>query len=172
MVRSAHSRAIAISTRLAPAGWSIGRSRTRRRTRPVAPRAAVWPIASVRPIASRSAIGPVPGSRGPLTILSIPFAPHDDASTLDHRAVHPRDHSGRVGLGHFYECVTLLQIDLSEAISWNAALSGDDAHEISDLHAIARANCHEETRHPGPTSPRARSISGLRPRRRRLVRLD
>src|SRR5712691_2930071 len=144
MVRSAHSRPIAISTRWAPAGWSVG-ARPARRTRAVAPCTAVWPIASISSIAPRSAVGPVPGSGGPLPILSISFASDDYAPSLDHRAIHPRDHSSRVGLGHFDEGVTLLQIDLSDAISWNSAFSSDDAHQISNLHAVARANRHEET---------------------------
>jgi len=171
MVRSAHSRAIAISTRWTPAGWSIGRARATRSTRPLASRTTVRPIASVWPIASRSAVGSIPGSRGSLAILSIALAPHDHSPSLDHRAIHSRDHSGRVGLGHFDERVTLLQIDLSDAIAGNSALSGDDAHEISDLDAVARANRHEETRHPRGSSSRARTIDRLWPSGRRLIRL-
>src|SRR5258706_16027406 len=169
MVRSAHSRPIAISTRWAPAGWSVGGSRPARRTRALTSCTAVWPIASTWSIAPRSALGPVPGSGGPLAILSISFASDYYAPSLDHRAIHPRDHSGRVGLGHFDEGVTLLQIDLSDAISRNSAFSSDDAHQISDLHAVARANGHEEARHPGRPSSRARPIRGLRPRGRRLI---
>jgi hypothetical protein len=171
MVRLAHSRAIAISTRWTPAGWSIGRSRTTRSTRPLASRTTVWPIASVWPLAPCSAVGSIPGPRGPLPILSVALAPHDYAPSLDHRAIHTRDHSGRVGLGHFDERVTLLQIDLSDAISGNSALAGDDAHEISDLDAVARANRHEETRHPRGCTSRARTISRLWPSGRRLIRL-
>src|ERR1700674_365472 len=119
MVRLAHSRAIAISTRWTPAGWSVRRSRATRATRPLASRATIWPIASVWPIASRSAVGSIPGSGGPLAIFSIALAPHDHSPPLDHGAIHTRDHSGRVGLGHFDERVTLLQIDLSNAVSGN-----------------------------------------------------
>src|SRR6266446_4422991 len=71
MVRSAHSRAIAISTRWTPAGWPVGRSRATSWTRPVASCTAVWPIASIWSIAPRSAVGPVPGSSGPLAILHV-----------------------------------------------------------------------------------------------------
>jgi hypothetical protein len=169
MVRLAHSRAIAISTRWTPAGWSVGRSRTTRSTRPLASRTTVWPIASLWPIASRSAVGSIPGPRSSLPILSIALAPHDYAPSLDHGAIHTRDHSGRVGLGHFDERVTLLQIDLSNAVSGNSALPGDDAHEISDLHSVARPNRHEETRHSSGTSSRSRTISRLWPSGSRLI---
>ena len=72
--------------------------------------------------------------------------------------------------------MALLQIDLSDTLSGNPALSGDDAHEISDLHAVARADRHEETRHTASTgtgtSPgsRALAISRPRPSGRCLVR--
>jgi hypothetical protein len=71
--------------------------------------------------------------------------------------------------------VALLQIDLSDAISWNPALSSDDAHEISHLHPVARPDRHEESDHPAgggaATSARALAFSRSWFGGRRLVRI-
>ena len=174
MARSAHSRAIAVSTRWAPApaGWSVGRSWATRRTRPISasPRASIRSIAArtssigraasrasvrsiaprttVRTLASRaSSIRPILRCAGALSILPIPFAANDYPPAFDHLAVHPGNHGGRVSFRHFDERMALLQIDLSDAVSGNSAFAGDDPHDISGLHPVARADRHEEASH-------------------------
>jgi hypothetical protein len=174
MARSAHSRAIAVSTRWAPApaGGSVGRSGATRRTRPIsagpgasirsitagtasigraASRASVGSVAprtAVRTLAARAApIGPILRRAGALSILAIPFAANDYAPAFDHLAVHPGNHGGRVGLCHFDERVALLQVDLSDAISGNSAFAGDDPHDVSGFHPVAGADRHEEPSH-------------------------
>jgi hypothetical protein len=71
--------------------------------------------------------------------------------------------------------VALLQVDFSDAISGNPTLSGNNPHEISDLHSVPRADCHEELGHSrGGTSSAARPLTIGRPRLRRrgLIRFD
>jgi hypothetical protein len=56
--------------------------------------------------------------------------------------------------------VALLQIDLSDLISGNSAFSGNHAHEIADLHSVARADRHEEAGHScRRTSAGSRSLA-------------
>jgi hypothetical protein len=43
--------------------------------------------------------------------------------------------------------VALAEVDLPDVITRNTALTGDHAHQVSGLHAISRADCHEEPRH-------------------------
>jgi hypothetical protein len=103
---------------------------------------------------------PLLRSTGSLAFLAIPFTANDNAPSLDHRAVDARDHAGRVGFSDFDEGVALLQIDLSDFISGNSAFSGDHAHEIADLYSVARADRHEQARHPSRrTSAGSRSLA-------------
>jgi hypothetical protein len=43
--------------------------------------------------------------------------------------------------------VTLAEVDLSDVIARNPAFTGDHAHQISCLHAIASPDRHEEPGH-------------------------
>jgi hypothetical protein len=141
-----------------------------------APVGSVAPRTTVRTIASRaSSIGPIFRCSGPLSILAIPFTAHDHSPALDHLAVHARDNTGGISFRDFDESVALLQVDLSDAISGNSAFAGDDPHDISDLHAVAGADRHEEARHSRRrTSAGSRSLafSGARFCRRVWIRLD
>jgi hypothetical protein len=44
--------------------------------------------------------------------------------------------------------MALAQIDLANVIACNSAFARDRAHEIADLHTVARSDGHEKTRHP------------------------
>jgi hypothetical protein len=61
--------------------------------------------------------------------------------------------------------VALLQVDFSDAISGNSAFAGDDPHDVSGLHAVARPDGHEEARHSSRrTSAGSRPLAFSRPR--------
>ena len=123
-------------------------------------------VVNGRTIASR------PG--GPFPLLLIALGSNDNASTPDHRPVHLCDDASRVGLGDFDERVALAEVDLSDVITRNAAFTGDHAHQVSSLHAVARSDCHEEPSHPAGSAGRwPGTVSIRRPcaRNRKLTRL-
>jgi hypothetical protein len=146
MVRSAHSRAVAISAGRASAAGSVGRSASRRT------RSASWRTAAI-------------------AVLFVALTTDDDASSTDHCAIHPRDYTRRVCLGYFDECVAFSEIDLSHVIARNSAFTGDRAHQVADLHAIASADGHEEADHSIGTATSSGLVAIRRPdaRDRRCV---
>jgi len=66
--------------------------------------------------------------------------------------------------------VTLTQIDFSDMIPRNAALSRDRSHEIANLDAVAGADGHEEARHPSGAASRTVRIARFCPRNGGLIR--
>jgi hypothetical protein len=163
MVRSVRSRAVAIfagcsATR--SVGWSAA---ARRSATPASRRASISARSAIRTLASRSS--------GALPLLTIPLCPHNDTPSADHRTVNACDHTRSVCLRDFHQGVALAQIDLSDPISWNSAFTCDHAHEIADLHAVARTHGHEEARHSPGRPARALSVRRPRPSGRGLISL-
>jgi hypothetical protein len=149
MVRSAHSLAVAISTRRASTGWSIRRSAARS-ARTSARRAAAIATAFTRATVARAAVGtfaPWPGRS--LAIFTVPLAAHDDFAATNHLAVHTLDNARCIRGRDFHEGVALAQIDLADVIAGNSAFAGNRAYEVADLDTIACSNRHEEAGHSG-----------------------
>src|SRR3954470_7361806 len=91
MVRSAHSLAVAISTRRASTGWSIGRSAAGS-ARASAWRAAAIATAFARTALARATVGTLtPRSGRSLAIFTVPLAAYDDFAATNHLAVHTLD---------------------------------------------------------------------------------
>jgi hypothetical protein len=57
--------------------------------------------------------------------------------------------------------MTLAEVDLPDMIRGNSPFAGNYAHQIADLHAVAGADCHKETRHSAAVS--ARTLALRRP---------
>jgi len=66
---------------------------------------------------------------------------------VNHRAIDPLDSRGRVAGGDFNQGVALPHVHLANPVGGDSALAGDGADDIARLHAIARADGHEQTRH-------------------------
>jgi len=140
MVRSVRSRAVAISAGRTSAARSVWWATSSRCTGTATRRSA--PVA-------RASIGTVwPGSGGALPFFLVALAANDDATPADRRAIYARDDPSGIAVRYLHQCVTLAQVDLSDVVAGNPTLTCDRAHEIADLHAIARPDCHEKARHP------------------------
>jgi hypothetical protein len=130
MVRSVHSRPVAISVGRTSATRSVRRSAAAGSARPASWRGAAITRAAVGAIAFRGG--------GALSVFLVALSAHYHPTAADHRAVDPRDYAGRIAFGDLDQRMALPQVDLSDAITGNSTLSRDSAHQIADLHTIPR----------------------------------
>jgi hypothetical protein len=139
MVRSAHSRPVAISTGRTSTGGSTAGGCVSRPTARCAAAIPRWTIsftgAAIRPLASWSGRA--------LSIFLVALGAHHHSAAANHRTVDSLDHARSIGLGYFNQRMAFAEVDLSDVIARNAALSGNDAHQVADFDAIAGADGHE-----------------------------
>jgi hypothetical protein len=65
--------------------------------------------------------------------------------------------------------MALAQVDFANVVARNSAFAGDQAHQIADLHTIARSDSHEKARHPARCGLGTIAIGRSRPRDWRSV---
>src|SRR2546423_15707858 len=135
MVRSDHSRPVAIS-----AGWASAA----RSVRSAAARAIGATARGCTSRTARAAIGAIAARAGEaLAILTIAFRANHHAPAANHRSIHPFYYARGILIRDFHEGMALSQVNLSDAIARNASLTRNRAHQVPDFDAVASADGHE-----------------------------
>src|ERR1700682_13236 len=156
MVRSVRSRPVAISMGRTSAARSVRWSAATWSARPASGRRAAITRPALRAITSRT------GRSLSFFLVALPAYHH--APSADHCSVHSGDDAGRISVGDFYESMAFAQIDFANVIARNSSFAGDRAHQIADLHAVARSDSHEKPRHPARCGLGSIAIRRSRPR--------
>src|SRR6267143_863619 len=158
MVRSVRSRPVAIST---------GRTSAARSVRWSAATGSARPASGRRAAITRPALGAIASRAGrSLSFLLVSLPAYHHAPSADHCAVDSGDDAGRISVGDFNQSMAFAEVDLANVIAGNSAFASDRAHQIADLHAIARSDSHEKTCHPARCALGSITIRRSRPRDR------